>query len=136
MKENQEKALSLKAKDEILQAVFKEYQYAKETLEKIHDENYFPKVHFDYIIHEQTSSYQFYEHRLLHRLDQMQNSQKLIRFVDEVLARLPPKEREILTREYIDHAQADWWKDSYARSSYYRTKNRALDHMLEYLMLS
>ena len=41
MKENQEKALSLKAKDEILQAVFKEYQYAKETLEKIHDENYF-----------------------------------------------------------------------------------------------
>lgn len=136
MKENKEKGMSLKAKEKILHAVFKEYHYAKETLEKMQDENYFPKIQFDYVMHEDTHAYQLYENKLIGRIDKVENSQKLIAFVDDLLARLPQNEMEIVQQEYILHARSDWWRKKYARSSYYRMKNRALEHMLDYLMLS
>jgi hypothetical protein len=48
-----------------------------------------------------------------------------------VLDSMIPENREIIIKDFLNPQEHYWWLDLYARSTYYRQKNRALKDMLK-----
>jgi hypothetical protein len=50
-----------------------------------------------------------------------------------VLDSMIPENREIIIKDFLNPQEHYWWFDLYARSTYYRQKNRALREILKFL---
>lgn len=53
--------------------------------------------------------------------------------INRSLRRISKESRRIITKEYVEGADEDWWYEYYSRSSYYRLKNKALDEFINQL---
>lgn len=63
-----------------------------------------------------------------------ESSQDLfLRWVHYALKSCPKEYQRIIENEFILHEPKDWWYDYYSRSSYYRTKQKAMDAFLDCL---
>ena len=127
--------MSLKEKERIVQAVFNQYHFAKDTLNKLQFEHYYPKMNYC-MVKESNSSYNSYEKKLLNKLERSYHCEKLITYIDQILIRLPEHEQEIIIHDYQKPDRHHWWELYYSKSSYYRVKNKALNSLLFYLMNS
>jgi hypothetical protein len=57
---------------------------------------------------------------------------KFIEAFNFALESMIPENREIIIKDFLNPHHHNWWLDLYARSTYYRQKNRALTQILTY----
>jgi hypothetical protein len=50
-----------------------------------------------------------------------------------ILDSMVPENKEIIINDFIERKQQNWWLDLYARSTYYRQKNKALKELLSFI---
>ena len=56
-----------------------------------------------------------------------------IRLIEVTLECLDEDFRRIIRNDFLDPQPKQWWMDYYAKSTYYRLKQRALEHFLRCL---
>lgn len=59
---------------------------------------------------------------------------KFIEAFHFILDSMVPENREIIIKDFLNPQQHHWWLDLYARSTYYRQKNRALRQLLAHFL--
>jgi hypothetical protein len=59
---------------------------------------------------------------------------KFVETFQYILNSMIPENRQIIVNDYLERKHHHWWFDLYARSTYYRLKNKALQEFLSYLV--
>ena len=56
------------------------------------------------------------------------------RLIDSILSKLDKIDRTILVNDYFFKRDDSWWLNVFSKSSYYRSKKKALNSFFEYFM--
>ena len=60
----------------------------------------------------------------------------LISSFEIIIKALTPDSQLIITNEFVEQREDEWWVDFYSRATYYRLKTRALEEVLFYLNIT
>ena len=71
--------------------------------------------------------------RLNSRIEDKDELKSLISSFEIIIKALSPDSQIIITNEFVDQKEDDWWVDFYSRATYYRLKTRALEEVLFYV---
>ena len=67
-------------------------------------------------------------------LEEMDSTDRqYVRLIETALEFLEEDFRRIIRNDFLDPQPKQWWMDYYAKSTYYRLKQRALEHFLRCL---
>lgn len=67
------------------------------------------------------------------RIEDKDELKSLISSFEIIIKALSPDSQVIITNEFINQKEDDWWVDYYSRATYYRLKTRALEEVLFYV---
>lgn len=56
------------------------------------------------------------------------------KLIDSILEKLDKNDRTILCNDYFYKIGGQWWQDKYSKSSYYRSKHKALNSFFQYFI--
>ncbi|MBP3713441.1 MAG: hypothetical protein J6I69_02605 [Bacilli bacterium] len=65
------------------------------------------------------------------KIAQGSDSMKLVTRTNIVFQALLPEEREIIYKCFFFPDGRNWWKSKYSRSTFYRNKEKAINHFIE-----
>lgn len=129
----QVKALTFKEKQELLRRTFDQYQRAKVKLHCLEMNHFYPEIQFD-VVKETGIKYNNTMSSLLNsRIDDKEELEGIISSFEYIISLLSEDSRRIIQNEFIDKSELDWWREYYAKTTYYRLKTRAMEEMLFYL---
>ena len=127
-------AMTFKQKQAILKNVFDEYQRAKAKLHCLEMNNFYPGINYQ-VVRETKQTYQYNNmETLLHsHIDNVEELRGIIQSFEYIISLLSKESQRIIENEFMKQAAHDWWREYYAKSTYYRVKTRAMEEMLFYL---
>lgn len=125
--------LTFKQKQDAVKNLFKQYHRAKLKLYCLENVNYYPQVSAGVIRETKRYYKRSVAERLNSRIENKDELKSLISSFEIIIKALSPDSQVIITNEFIDQKEDDWWVDYYSRATYYRLKTRALEEVLFYV---
>lgn len=125
--------LTFKQKQDAVKNLFKQYHRAKLKLYCLENVNYYPQVSAGVIRETKRYYKKSVAERLNSRIENKDELKSLISSFEIIIKALSPDSQVIITNEFIDQKEDDWWVDYYSRATYYRLKTRALEEVLFYV---
>ena len=125
--------LTFKQKQDAVKNLFKQYHRAKLKLYCLENVNYYPQVSAGVIRETKKYYKKSVAERLNSRIENKDELKSLISSFEIIIKALSPDSQVIITNEFIDQKEDDWWVDYYSRATYYRLKTRALEEVLFYV---
>lgn len=125
--------LTFKQKQDAVKNLFKQYHRAKLKLYCLENVNYYPQVSAGVIRETKRYYKRSVAERLNSRIEDKEELKSLISSFEIIIKALSPDSQVIITNEFIDQKEDDWWVDYYSRATYYRLKTRALEEVLFYV---
>lgn len=125
--------LTFKQKQDAVKNLFKQYHRAKLKLYCLENVNYYPQVSAGVIRETKRYYKKSVAERLNSRIENKDELKSLISSFEIIIKALTPDSQVIITNEFIDQKEDDWWVDYYSRATYYRLKTRALEEVLFYV---
>lgn len=124
--------LTLKEKNKIVKAIYKNYQRAQlDLLYMSQHYNYYPEI--DLFKIKEPSAYKQADAQLLNQLEKKQRLEEYISIINQIHSRLSKESYFFIENEYLNFYDRNWWMDFYSRSTYYRVKHVALNEFIENL---
>ncbi len=128
--------LTFKQKQEAVENIFKQYHRAKLKLYCLENMNYYTQISTS-IIRETKNHYnKSVAERLNSRIEDKDELRSLISSFEIIIKALSPDSQLIITNEFVEQREDEWWVDFYSRATYYRLKTRALEEVLFYLNIT
>ena len=128
--------LTFKQKQEAVENIFKQYHRAKLKLYCLENMNYYPQISTS-IIRETKNHYnKSVAERLNSSIEDKDELRSLISSFEIIIKALSPDSQLIITNEFVEQREDEWWVDFYSRATYYRLKTRALEEVLFYLNIT
>ncbi len=125
--------LTFKQKQDAVKNLFKQYHRAKLKLYCLENVNYYPQVSAGVIRETKKYYKRSVAERLNSRIEDKDELKSLISSFEIIIKALSPDSQVIITNEFINQKEDDWWVDYYSRATYYRLKTRALEEVLFYV---
>ena len=125
--------LTFKQKQDAVENLFKQYHRAKLKLYCLENVNYYPQVSAGIIKETKRRYKRSIAERLNSRIEDKDELKSLISSFEIIIKALRPDSQIIITNEFVDQKEDDWWVDFYSRATYYRLKTRALEEVLFYV---
>ncbi|MCB6706977.1 hypothetical protein LI094_10575 [[Clostridium] saccharogumia] len=125
--------LTFKQKQDAVENLFKQYHRAKLKLYCLENVNYYPQVSAGIIKETKRRYKRSIAERLNSRIEDKDELKSLISSFKIIIKALSPDSQIIITNEFVDQKEDDWWVDFYSRATYYRLKTRALEEVLFYV---
>lgn len=128
------KALTFKEKQETIKQVFSQYRRAKLKLECLELTDFYPVVRYD-VVKETKNDYASNSmfSRLNEHIDTKDELRNIITSFEHILNSLQEDTRKIIEQEFMNVPNPEWWREYYAKSTYYRMKTKAMEEFLFYL---
>ena len=121
---------TLKEKDKIAKAVYKNFQRAQlDLLYMSQHYNYYPEIDL-FKIKEPTSSKQS-DAQLLNQLERKQKLEEYVHIMNQIHSHLSKESYFFIENEYLNFYDRDWWMHYYSRSTYYRVKHNVLNELID-----
>lgn len=133
MKEN---TLTFRQKQDAVENLFRQYHRAKLKLYCLENTNFYPQVSAGIIRETKRRYKRSIAERLNSRIDDKDELKSLIASFEIIIKALTPESQLIITNEYINQRDDDWWVSFYSRATYYRLKTRALEEILFYVNIT
>lgn len=126
--------MTFKDKQTILRNTFDEYQRAKVKLHCLEMNNFYPEIQY-HVVREGNQKYNTTNMTSLlnSQIDDKKELEGIVKSFEYIISLLTQDSKLIIETEFMQHAQYDWWREYYAKSTYYRLKTRAMEEMLFYL---
>lgn len=121
--------LTYKEKEKLLKHIYAKYKKAKLQLELM-DIYFNPYPQSNNLVQEKTTSYG--GHYLLKRLNKKRDYELLIEMIDMIHLRVCQDTLLILTHEFLNYEEKEWWYQYFSRSTYYRLKKNAINEFFLY----
>ena len=125
--------LTFKQKQDAVENLFKQYHRAKLKLYCLENVNYYPQVSAGIIKETKRRYKRSIAERLNSSIEDKDELKSLISSFEIIIKALSPDSQIIITNEFVDQKEDDWWVDFYSRATYYRLKTRALEEVLFYV---
>lgn len=128
------RALTFREKQTTLEAVFKQYKRAKIKLYCLEETQYYPQLYYG-VARDQVRKYKSSTmiSKLNSNLETKEELQNVISTFECIIENLSEESKQIITKEFMENKDSDWWYNYYAKSTYYRMKTKAMEEMLFYL---
>lgn len=131
-----ENTLTFKQKQDAVENLFRQYHRAKLKLYCLENTNFYPQVSASIVKETKRRYKRSIAERLNSRIDDKDELKSLIASFEIIIKALTPESQLIITNEYINQREDDWWVSFYSRATYYRLKTRALEEILFYVNIS
>ena len=128
------KAMTFKEKHTLLKNTFDEYQRAKVKLHCLEMNNFYPEVAY-HVVRDGSQKYNATNMTSLlnSRIDDKEELSGIVKSFEYIISLLSEDSKRIIENEFIHRTPYDWWREYYAKTTYYRLKTRAMEEMLFYL---
>lgn len=121
--------LDFKEKEDLLRFIYTKYRKAQLQLELM-DIYFNPYPQSENLIKEKVTPYS--SNYLLKRIEKKRNYELLVAMINRIHRKVSTDSVLILKKEYLNKEDKFWWKDYYARSTYYRLKRKAVEEFFMY----
>ncbi|MFV0396386.1 MAG: MG284/MPN403 family protein [Coprobacillaceae bacterium] len=128
------KAMTFREKQTVLRNTFDEYQRAKVKLHCLEMNNFYPEIAY-HVVREASKKYNTTNMTSLlnSRIDDKDELAGVVRSFEYIISLLTEESKRIIENDFIFKKKNGWWREYYAKTTYYRLKTRAMEEMLFYL---
>lgn len=125
--------LNLKDKDRIVRKIYKNYKKAQlDMIYMSQHYNYYPQIDLFKV---RETSYGSADQKMLNQLEKKERLEDYVRIVNQIHSQLSNETFTFIENEYLNFYDINWYIPLYSKSTYYRIKHKALNELLEVVLI-
>ncbi|MDE6953280.1 MAG: hypothetical protein K2P09_05655 [Erysipelotrichales bacterium] len=125
--------LNLKDKDRIVRKIYKNYKKAQlDMIYMSQHYNYYPQIDLFKV---RETSYGSADQKMLNQLEKKERLEDYVRIVNQIHSQLSNETFTFIENEYLNFYDINWYIPLYSKATYYRMKHKALNELLEVVLI-